>query len=712
MNDAETASPAAADSPSSGKLLPGSGPASTTGAASRSIARRLLFWFLMIAIIPSALLTAITARIASSRLEESLRDKLIRTAASKANELETFALERIHDGRVLSFAPGLVLATRDLGLIAAREAESGNGPGGGAARLRAAISESSPGLAAFLGHAATTFGYSHLLVIDGTGRVVFALDDAIPLGSSVLAGGTAASPLAASFERSRTSLQTELSGFQAHGAEGKPVAFVTSPIINEGAVVGVLALGLGPQRVWQILSDLSGLGTTGELVTGERQGNNVLITAPLRHEGDAAFRKIIPIGSTRGTATLRAANGESGYGPVIDYRGQHVVAAWEFLPSYRWGLCVKQDVGEAYAILWLQRAAIIGLVLATALGVTLAALALARSFSTPIRAAVEVARRVAGGDLRATLTPAGDTVIGDAETGALLTAIATMTDNLRGLIGRIQKSSVALISTATAIQATSNEQQQVIADYGASTSQAVAAVKQISVTSQELLRTMTEVNEMAAGTGLMATDGRRNLASMDTTMRQLADSTLSFSSKLALISERASTINLAVTTITKVADQTNLLSINAAIEAEKAGEYGAGFLVVAREIRRLADQTAVASLDIEQMVREMQRSVSAGVMEMDKFAGQVRSSVSEIGDVSAKLGEIISAVHGINDRFGQVTEGMRSQSQGAAQIREAMIRLAEGASRTASSLDDFNKATTHLRGAVGDLKEEVSRFTI
>jgi len=237
-------------------------------------------------------------------------------------------------------------------------------------------------------------------------------------------------------------------------------------------------------------------------------------------------------------------------------------------------------------------------------------------------------------------------------------------------------------------------------------------VKQISVTSQELLRTMTEVNEMAAGTGLMATDGRRNLASMDTTMRQLADSTLSFSSKLALISERASTINLAVTTITKVADQTNLLSINAAIEAEKAGEYGAGFLVVAREIRRLADQTAVASLDIEQMVREMQRSVSAGVMEMDKFAGQVRSSVSEIGDVSAKLGEIISAVHGINDRFGQVTEGMRSQSQGAAQIREAMIRLAEGASRTASSLDDFNKATTHLRGAVGDLKEEVSRFTI
>jgi methyl-accepting chemotaxis protein WspA len=223
---------------------------------------------------------------------------------------------------------------------------------------------------------------------------------------------------------------------------------------------------------------------------------------------------------------------------------------------------------------------------------------------------------------------------------------------------------------------------------------------------------MTEVNDMAAHTGLMATDGRSSLANMDATMRQLAESTSSFGAKLGLISEHAATINLAVTTITKVADQTNLLSINAAIEAEKAGEYGAGFLVVAREIRRLADQTAVASLDIEQMVKEMQHSVASGVMEMDRFAGQVQSSVREIAGISTKLGEIISAVHGINDRFGQVTEGMRAQSQGAAQIREAMIRLSEGASRTASSLDAFNTATNHLRAAVGDLKEEVSRFTI
>jgi methyl-accepting chemotaxis protein WspA len=657
----------------------------------RSIAGRLLFWFLVIALIPCAVLTAITARIAASSLERSVRDNLTRIAAAKSNELETYALERVRDGMALSRAPSVVRAVRTL--TAGREDAAG----------AALPGDTEP----FLGYAAGALGYAQLLLIDNDGRVLFALDDSIPVGSSLLSGPLTSSELAIGFDRSRTLLQSDMCGFQTYGKAAQPLAFVTCPILDERRVVGVLALGLGPQRIWHVLSDLGGLGNTGEIVTGERVGDNVLVTAPLRHAANAPFRMLIPLGTAHGTATQQAARGDRGFGAAIDYRGREVVAARSYLPSFRWGLTVKQDASEAYGLVRFQRAAILGLSLATILGVTLAALAVARSISSPIRTAMDVARQVAGGDLRAIVT-----VTTDDETGALLTAIRTMTNDLRGLIGRIQKSSVALISTATAIQATSSEQQQVIADYGASTSQAVAAVKQISVTSQELLRTMTEVNDVAAQTGHMATDGRQSLAGMDDTMRQLAESTSSFGAKLGLISERASTINLAVTTITKVADQTNLLSINAAIEAEKAGEYGTGFLVVAREIRRLADQTALASLDIERMVKDMQHSVSAGVMEMDKFAEQVRSGVREIGEVSAKLGEIISAVHGIHGRFENVTEGMRAQSLGAEQIREAMIRLADGATRTATSLNDFNKATTHLRGAVGDLKEEVSRFTL
>ena len=658
----------------------------------RSIAGRLLFWFLVIALIPCAILTAITARIAATALQKAVRDNLVQIAAGKANELEAYASERVRDCAAFARGPTFTRAVRELGAVAKADGD---------------LLAAGESFRDYFLYVAKAFDYADLLLLDLEGSVVFSLADFVPCGSSISTGALASSELATGFDRARTLLQSDLSGFQPYGKSGSPLAFVTCPIFEDGRVTGVLALGLGPQRVWKVLSDLTGLGETGEIVAGELTGNAVLVTTPLRHAANAAFRLKILMASMQATATQKAATGDRGYGETIDYRGKDVAAAWCYVPSFRWGLVVKQDADEAFGLVRFQRFAVIGLSLATILGVTLAALAVARSISTPIRTAVAVANQVAGGDLRADVGESSDD-----ETGALLGAIQTMTNDLRGLIGRIQHSSVALISTATAIQATASEQQQVIADYGASTSQAVAAVKEISVTSQELLRTMTEVNDMAGHTGKMAADGRVSLGGMDGTMRQLAESTSSFGSKLAVISERAANINLAVTTITKVADQTNLLSINAAIEAEKAGEYGLGFLVVAREIRRLADQTAVASLDIERMVKEMQYSVSAGVMEMDKFAEQVRNGVREIGDVSLKLAEIITAVQGISGRFGQVTEGMRAQSQGAEQIREAMIRLAEGASRTASSLNDFNGATVHLREAVGDLKEEVSRFTI
>jgi methyl-accepting chemotaxis protein WspA len=663
----------------------------------RSIAGRLVFWFLVIALIPCAILTAITARIASTALEGSVRANLVQIAASKAGEIEAYAAERVRDGMALARGPTFVRGLTSLAAIPATDA----------GRERQQLTAAAAEFTDYFTYVAKAFGYAQLLLIDESGRVVFSLDDSIPTGTPLLAGGLASSELATGFDRARTLLQADLGGFQTYGRAAQPLAFVTCPIFAEERVSGVLALGIGPERIWKVLSDLSGLGITGEIVAGQLTGNSVLVTVPLRHAPDTAFKMQVPLGSPAAIGMQRAANGERGYSLVSDYRGEQVAAAWTYLPSFRWGMVVKQDADEAFGLVRFQRAAILGLSLATIAGVTLAALLVARTISNPIRTAVDVAKQVAGGDLRAEVTATSDD-----ETGALLSAIQTMTGDLRGLIGRIQRSSVALISTATAIQATATEQQQVITDYGASTSQAVAAVKQISVTSQELLRTMTEVNDMAAHTGSMATEGRGSLTDMDGTMRQLAASTSSFGAKLAVISERAANINLAVTTITKVADQTNLLSINAAIEAEKAGEYGLGFLVVAREIRRLADQTAVASLDIERMVKEMQNSVSSGVMEMDKFAEQVRAGVHEIGDVSTKLGDIIGAVQGISGRFGQVTEGMRAQSQGAEQIREAMIRLAEGASRTASSLDDFNKATVHLREAVGDLKEEVSRFTV
>lgn len=278
------------------------------------------------------------------------------------------------------------------------------------------------------------------------------------------------------------------------------------------------------------------------------------------------------------------------------------------------------------------------------------------------------------------------------------------------LIEQVQRSTIELNSTATEIAAAAGQQSSTMQGFNASTSEMAASVKEISATGQELMSTVEGVHGRANEASSLADSGRTSLADMESTMGQLSDATGSISSKLGMIREKAGGINTVVETITKVADHTNLLSINAAIEAEKAGESGRGFLVVSREIRRLADQTAVATLDIEQMVRQMQDSVSAGVMEMDGFSEQVRTCTSQVVEIGGQMNEIIGQVQALNDQFHTVTEGMRQQSQGARQIDEAMGQLATGVHQTSGMVQDFNSAAENLRSSAGVLQEQVEQF--
>ncbi len=650
-----------------------------------------MLWFLAISLIPCILLTLVNNYLSVRSLERSVRSQLASISSAKTIELDNFIRERRGNITVRCQTPRTIQTTEDLQGVLTESA-----------RLQKQ-QEFEPTARIVM----EAYGFANLYLFAADSRLLYRVKADLNVGEKLLSGPLKETELAEVFQRSKMLLQSEVSDFQVYQGLTEPAVFIAQPILKQGAVIGVIVLQMGNKEIYRVFGDYNGLGETGETLVATGKGDQLIFVSPLRYSQDAPFHTTVRMGEARSTAMQRAVKGERGYGQSVDYRGEPVVSAWSYVPALRWGMQVKQDRSEAYAFIDRQRFTA-GLFLAlTVASVAWVAWSVARSLSRPIREAALVADRVAAGDLTATCE-------GNApgEAGLLLQAIRKMTADLRSLIGRIQRSSVALMSTATEISATSRQQEQTVYDYGTSTNEAAAAVNEISATSQELLRTMNEVNQLVRQTTQMASTGQESLGGMDRTMRQLAESTGSISAKLSVISERAANINLVVTTITKVADQTNLLSINAAIEAEKAGEYGLGFLVVAREIRRLADQTAVATLDIERMVKEMQYSVSAGVMEMDKFSEQVRQVVSEVHLIGSQLGQIIKAVQGLDQRFDQVTEGMRVQSQGAEQIREAMLRLSDGANLTSISLREFNKATDHLREAVGGLKEEVSRFKV
>ncbi|ALE89479.1 methyl-accepting chemotaxis protein [Pseudomonas versuta] len=360
----------------------------------------------------------------------------------------------------------------------------------------------------------------------------------------------------------------------------------------------------------------------------------------------------------------------------------------------------------AHSVMTAKASMLISLVIAV-LAAALCGYLLLKAIMSPMKRIVSILEVMRSGDLSSRLNLERKDEFGAVETG-----FNDMMTELTSLVSQAQRSSVQVTTSVTEIAATSKQQQATATETAATTTEIGATSREIAATSRDLVRTMTEVTSAADQASILAGSGQQGLARMEETMHQVMGAADLVNAKLAILNEKAGNINQVVVTIVKVADQTNLLSLNAAIEAEKAGEYGRGFAVVATEVRRLADQTAVATYDIEQMVREIQSAVSAGVMGMDKFSEEVRRGMFEVTQVGEQLSQIIHQVQALAPRVLMVNEGMQAQATGAEQINLALVQLGDASSQTVESLRQASFAIDELSQVAVGLRSGVSRFKV
>jgi methyl-accepting chemotaxis protein WspA len=354
-----------------------------------------------------------------------------------------------------------------------------------------------------------------------------------------------------------------------------------------------------------------------------------------------------------------------------------------------------------------QRFLIAASFVAVAIITTAICLFLYRTITRPLGQMLDTTAVVSRGDFTQRMQLQRNDELGD-----LAGAFDRMLGDLTELVNQVQRSALQVNSTVSQIAATATEQQATATEVAATTTEIGVTSREISATSKELVTTMNEVSVVAEQTAHLAGSGQAGLSRMEDTMRHVTQAATSISGKLSVLSEKAGNINQVVTTITKVADQTNLLSLNAAIEAEKAGEAGRGFAVVATEIRRLADQTAVATYDIEQTVKEIQSAVAASVMSMDNFSEQVRRGMQDVQQAGEQMTQIIQQVQTLAPRFVAVGEGMQAQATGAQQISDALTQLTESSQQTVQSLEHSNEAIGGLTEVAETLRGAVSRFRL
>lgn len=341
-----------------------------------SLAAEIGVMFVALGLLPLFLIGWRYFDTAETQLHEEIRRNLAVVADTKAARVEAFARDRMREASALAGSPLAVETLAALSLDPSRDVAL--------ERWREALEA------------------RDLYLISPDGIVLHGAGSGEALLGRRLGGGALEAQLSGAFDRARTLLEPQVSDF-APRPDGGVGAFVAAPVLRDGRVLGVVALRIDEEEIFRIVSDYTGLGRTGEtLVAGPAPGEAVRLYGPVRFP-DGLAADVLPAGSPAAGTFRQALAGERGVGVTADYRGEPVVAAWRYLPSFRWALMVKADVAERLTpIANLTRLGLVVSAIAVLLVVVVSTF-MARAITEPIRALEAATHDVAEapeGDLR------------------------------------------------------------------------------------------------------------------------------------------------------------------------------------------------------------------------------------------------------------------------------------------------------------------------
>jgi len=345
---------------------------------------------------------------------------------------------------------------------------------------------------------------------------------------------------------------------------------------------------------------------------------------------------------------------------------------------------------------------LIGLTLSIILGIIIT-----RSVNCGVKELAKTATKLANGELTARVDWNSKDELGDVGRAfnQMAAEFSSLISQVRQSADQVANAAVAQTDTAEKVSAVSGKQTEQAANAASSIESLNRAVKDIAQKTVDVVASANAASTMADEGQLVVNRAVMGIQLVAVTVKESAQ-------LMASLGQRSDQIGQIVNVIKDIAEQTNLLALNAAIEAARAGEQGRGFAVVADEVRKLAERTATATAEISEMITAIQSETGNAVTTMEKGSLEVNDGVGLANQAGSALQNINNSVKGVVNMIEQISEGTRSQSEATNAITHRVDQIAEMAKENSSSIDATTQASHELQKLSKHLQQVVSRFKL